>query len=199
MTINFTCNVRTGWWLVRLGWNFTRLKVFLLESSLLFNNVPCTLRFSDGTSMCVRRPLTLHNFDIHRPIATILPVMIVEYDPHIVHWYHWHRSKVKVKVSTNMKNTLLVITFEPIIIEISNWYQHFSNSTHYYLDWLHLTLVQWSFQALEVEFFLVTVRFCSNFAHICVGHMRISLSNIKTIEVKLWTWRLFPCQQFGPL
>jgi hypothetical protein len=65
--------------------------------------------------------------------------------------YHWHRSKVKV--STNMKNTLLVITFEPIIIEISNWYQNASNSTHYHIDWLQLTLVQWPFHALEVEIF----------------------------------------------
>jgi hypothetical protein len=137
--------------------------------------------------VCVRRPLTLHNFDIHRPIATILHVMIVEYDPHLVHWYHWHRSKVKVKVSTNMKNTLLVITFEPIIIEISNWYQNVSNSTHYHTEWSHLTLVQWPFQALEVEIFYVKVnfpklsilvRFCSNFAHICLGHTRISVSNI---------------------
>jgi hypothetical protein len=103
--------------------------------------------------VCVCRHLTLYNFDIYWLIATILHVMIVEYDPQLIQWYHWHRSKVKVKVSTNMKNTLLFINVEMIVIEISNWYQNVSNSTHYHIDWSHLTLVQWPFLVMEVKFF----------------------------------------------
>jgi hypothetical protein len=61
--------------------------------------------------------------------------------------------KVKVTKNTNSFFANVGITFEPIIIETSDWQQNVSNSTHYHIDWSHLTLVQCPFQALEVEFF----------------------------------------------
>jgi hypothetical protein len=80
------------------------------------------------------------------------------------------------------------ITFEPIIIETSNWHQNVSNSTYYHLAWSYLTLVQWPFQALvKVNFakLPILVRFCSNFAHMCRPHTNIPVQypNIRSENV----------------
>jgi hypothetical protein len=61
----------------------------------------------------------------------------------------WHA--LQVYFMQNIKNTLLVITFELIIIDTSDWHQNVSNSTHYHTGRSHFIMVQWPFQALEVN------------------------------------------------
>ena len=91
------------------------------------------------------------------------------------------------------------ITFEPIIIETSNWHRNVSNSTYYHLAWSYLTLVQWPFQELEVELFLGQGQFCKianscpillNFCtHMCRSHANIPVQypNIRseTVDVTI--------------
>ena len=107
------------------------------------------------------------------------------------HKFCKNRTKVKVTKNTNSIFTNMGITFEPMIIETSDWHQNVCYSTHHHTGWSNFTLVQWPLHALEVEIFYVKVnfpkssilvRFCSNLAHRCMDRTWMPMSNIETIR-----------------
>jgi hypothetical protein len=86
-----------------------------------------------------------------------------------------------------MKNTLLVITFESVIRDFQLAPKCFNcDSLSYRLVTFDIGSMRWrsNFFYVKVNFpkLSITVRFCSNFAHMYVGHTQIALSNIDTIK-----------------
>ena len=64
--------------------------------------------------MCVRSPISHHNFVKWEPIVTRLYMVITEYDISIVYKYRWYRSWSP----KNVKNMLSLITREQNIVEM---------------------------------------------------------------------------------
>ena len=77
--------------------------------------------------LCVSSPISHHNFVKWDPIVTTLYMEIPGYSMWFLEKYLEHRdmSKVKVRVTKNMKCTDWAVTFEPDVIETSGWL-HFS-------------------------------------------------------------------------
>jgi hypothetical protein len=112
-------------------------------------------------SIITDKAFLVNNMNIHTIIASNLIEKLCLFFLHLFHLvermahhkFGKNRTEVKVTKNTNSFFTKVGITYEPIIIETSNWHQHISNSTHYHMGRVYLTLAQLPFQALEVDHF----------------------------------------------